>query len=410
MAWRLLLALLALGLLAGAVLRGDTPPLMTGDPVALFGADALARAQAYQGARRILGVAALLLAAAVPILLASTSAGRALVSRATAGLSGRPVRAAVLAALIVVLLTDLVLLPLAAWSGLVHDARFGFRTLSVGAWLGRWALVRLPGWIAVGIGAAVVTWLVRRLPALWEPVLAVGAALTAVALVLAGPLLLEPLATRTHPLPPGPVREAVTPVLERAGLGGTTLAVADASRRTTKENAYVSGLGPTRHVVLYDTLLAGRTPPEVAAVVAHELGHDLHHDIERLAALGAAGGILGVLLLGVTLRRGARRHEDGNGPAIGPHDIVRGIAVLAIAGLLVTPLTLAASRRAEAAADAEAVALTGDPGTVVALVHGLAEANLSDLDPPRWAVVLLGSHPTPPDRIATVRALGRGQP
>lgn len=411
---RVLLLLVAGGCLVATLVPRAPAPLHAGDPVVVFGTEAVARATAYQAPRRVLGVLALLLGVAVPVVLAATRPGRALVRHTTARIRSRPVLAALVTGLAVALVTDLVVLPLSAWSGLVHDAQYGFRTLSTPAWLARWALARLPGWVGVAGGAGLAVWLVRRLPQLWEPVLATLAAIAAIVLVLSGPLVIEPLTTRTVPLGPGPVRAAVTPVLDRAGLAGTVLVVADASRRTTKENAYVSGLGPTRRVVLYDTLLTGRTPPEVAAVVAHELGHDLHGDIERLAAAAAAGAILGVLLLGAILRWAGRRANRvpvaGALQGVpGPQEVVLALAALAVAGLIAAPVTLAVSRRSEAAADATAVALTGDPATVADLQRGLAVANLTDLDPPSWAVLVLGSHPTPPDRIATAMAAARGE-
>ena len=134
--------------------------------------------------------------------------------------------------------------------------------------------------------------------------------------------------------------------------------VADASRRTTALNAYVSGLGPTRRIVVYDTLLADAPPGEVEAVVAHELGHARDNDVltgTALGALGAAAAVCAVFLLGswTGLLRRAGVDSIGDPRAVGLL-----LALAAVAGLVGAPLQNAVSRLIEARADAHALAVT----------------------------------------------------
>jgi STE24 endopeptidase len=261
-----------------------------------------------------------------------------------------------------------------------------------------WSIAAGLSWLAIAVMALGGWTLARRLPRLWAPVAAFGAAGLTVVLAVIAPVVLEPLFLRTRPLEPGPVRDEVERVLERADVETDRILVADASRRTTKENAYVSGLGATRHVVLYDTLLAGRTPPEVGLVLAHELGHVRHADVARgvlLAGAGAVAGTYGLaLLMGWRARRGCQ-----DGPA-DPRAAAVVMAAVVLASVVVMPLERAVSRRAEAAADLAALELTQDPATYMDAQVGIARASLSDPAPPAWVNVLWLTHPPPLARLA----------
>jgi STE24 endopeptidase len=185
--------------------------------------------------------------------------------------------------------------------------------------------------------------------------------------------------------------------------------VADASRRTTRVNAYVSGLGRTRRVVVYDTLLAAAVPgspdraDEVALVIAHELAHVRHRDVlwgtAGVAAL-AAGSVLGAValfdlepiqrLLGVT--------------GLGDPLAAPGLLLLAVlGGLLAAPVASAISRWAEARADWVALEVTRDPATAVAVERRLALENRADLRPNRLLLLMFASHPPAMARIAQAR-------
>lgn len=386
------------------------------DPTAYFDPAFLARVEDYRAPLRVAAVARVLLAVAVPLLIAATAPGR----RATATLvrrvgPARPARAAAVVTLAVLVLTDLVTLPLSFWSGFVHEGVWGFRTQGLGGWAGDWLAVRAPGWLGIAgaVGGGVV--LVRRAPRTWPAVAGLaGAAFTVIA-VFAAPLVIEPLTAELTPLGDGPVRTEVERVLDRAGEQIDTLLVADASSRTTKENAYVSGLGATRRVVLYDTLVTGQTPREAAAVLAHELAHDRNGDLPRGVAAGAAGAVLVAYAIAALLGRRAQRTPPSGGRRTAVADPLAVPAVLALVAALTVaslPVQTLLSRRAEAAADWGALAVTGDPATFAASMRGLAEGNYSDPAPPWFARLLWSTHPTPTARLhmADRAAAGDGQP
>jgi len=177
--------------------------------------------------------------------------------------------ALVLGALLVVL-SALVRLPLSIWLGLTHERDFGFSRQS-----GKeYALDRVKGVgigaVLTGAGMAGLVGAAVLFPSAWPVVAAVGAALLVLLLSFVAPVVLEPVFNKFRPLEDSELRAAVIRLAVDAGVPVREVLVADASKRTSKLNAYVSGLGATRRVVLYDTLVETATTPEVLTVVAHE--------------------------------------------------------------------------------------------------------------------------------------------
>jgi len=392
--WGVLGVVALAGLVAQLSGRPALPDLGGVDARTYFDAEFLARADAYRGPLRLASLVSLALGLAVPAAAAWSAPGRRLVERIVT-VAGRhhPVRASVAVALAVVVGTDLLGLPLAFWAGYVHEGRWGFRTQGLAGWFRDQAVARGPGWIATAAVVALGAIAIRRLPRVWPLAAAVAGALASVLLTLVAPLVLEPLEYRLAPLAPGPTRTAVERVVATAGRADAELLVADASRRTTKENAYVSGLGATRRVVLFDTLVARRSPETVAAVLAHELAHDAARDVERNAAAAVSGAIGAAAVAGLW-GRGGRLRDPRRVPGL--------LAILAIAAVAVMPGTSALSRRAEAAADLAALELTGDADAQRGLQRALAEANLADPAPPGWAVLLWATHPTAAQRLELI--------
>src|SRR5581483_1410970 len=115
------------------------------------------------------------------------------------------------------------------------------------------------------------------------------------------PVVLEPLFNRFEPLEDETLAENLRLLSQRAGVPVREVLVADASRRTTKVNAYVSGIGRTRRVVLFDTLLAATDPPAVQVVVAHELGHRRDRHVAKLTVLAMLGAVTAVAVLWAVL-------------------------------------------------------------------------------------------------------------
>ncbi|HET9116398.1 MAG TPA: M48 family metalloprotease [Gaiellaceae bacterium] len=356
-----------------------------------FTTEEVARARRYH---RPLYLALLLdaaLAAGVLAALAWSAAGDRLF--AAVG-SLPPIAAAAAYAALVVTCSSVVRTPLAFWRGWWRERRWGFSTQSAGGWLadrGKGLAVSIV--LLAGAWAAAVA-LARAFPGWWA--LPAGAALALAVLLLSfvAPIVLEPLFNRFGPLEDEALAADLRRLSEQAGVPVRDVLVADASRRTTKVNAYVSGLGGTRRVVLFDTLLDAADPGAVRVVVAHELGHRRERHVAKLTLLAMAGAAGAVALLWAVL---GTRVAD-------PRTLPEALLLLMALELAALPGGSWLSRRFERVADRCSLDLTEDPAGFARAHTKLARSNLSDLDPPRPAYVLLFSHPTPPERLA----LGRG--
>ena len=347
----------------------------------------------------LVGVAELLLRLVVATLAAVTPWGRRMAARVVAKIGPqRPARAAAAVVVAIVVLTDLLVLPLVFWRGYVHDGRFGLRTQGLGGWLYDWVVVVVPVWLALGALAVLAVLLVKRRPRSWAPIAGVGVALLGGLVAFAAPLVLEPLSYDFTTLPPGPVRTEVERVLAAADQDVGQILVADASRRSVRQNAYVSGLGSSRRVVLYDTLVQQRPPAEIGVVLAHEIAHDRNGDRLRMVLLAAAGGIVSAYLLAAALR-GWRRVRGRRPHGLDPRAAALAVLVLLVLNTVSLPVQSYVSRRAEAAADLGALSFTQAPDVFSRMQQGLARTNLSDPSPPRPVTLWWGSHPSPMARI-----------
>ena len=400
----------ALIVLAAVLIPWQRPPAPRADQVAALGQlprEQVERARAFHAELRPGSYGAMAIGLVGALLLGLTPLGARLVT-----LAGRPfgdhwIAQAVLGGLAVVLVVEVVTLPFAAWRHTVV-VRYGISTQTWGAW----AVDLVKGW-AVGAvigGLALLGFyaVVRLAPRWWWALGAAGAAALVVLLSFVLPVIVEPVFNKFTPMAEGPLRTELMALAERDGVPVRDVLVADASRRTRAVNAYVSGFGPTRRIVVYDTMLTEATPGEVVSVVAHELGHAKDNDVltgTLIGALGTAAAVVVLYLLGFGgwLLRLAGVTSIGEPRAIGLL-----IAVSTLAGLAAGPAQAFVSRRIEARADAHALALTGDPTTFEAMQRRLGTVNLSDPDPPTWEHVLFASHPSTVERMAAARAYARG--
>ena len=212
---------------------------------------------------------------------------------------------------------------------------------------------------------------------------------------------------RFTPLEDGELKQSLTALLEKNGYKVRDIKVMDASRRTTKSNAYFSGFGRMKTIVLYDTLVAAMTPREILAVFAHEMGHGLHKDTLKNQILTFVQMMLLAVAAWWVLR------TPGAFTSFGFEGLNYGFAVVLIMSVLfalIAPLfgllVNALSRRAEYRADAQAVKEGFGPELIAALKK-LARENFADLAPSPLVVLLEDSHPTLSQRIDAIEKGGR---
>jgi STE24 endopeptidase len=402
-----LVALAALLLLLGAALALAVPwtPLpgahLQGEPLRDFTEQQLAREVAFHEAIRPSSYGSLVLGLAVAVALGLTRTG----SRLVGAIRGGWFWQVLLGTLALTVVGRLATLPLSARSEVVLR-RYGLSTHTWAGWL-----VDVVKNVAVsaaltGLALVALVALARCTRRWW----AWGALATA-GLVVAGsfayPLVVEPVFNRFTPLAAGELRDDLLALAERDGVAVDEVLVADASRRTTAVNAYVSGFGSSRRIVVYDTLLEQATPAEVELVVAHELGHAAEQDVLVGTLLGALGAAVAVCALAVVLSWTPLLRRSGADGMADPRVVPLVLALIAVTTLLTAPASNLVSRRIEARADVHALDLTRDPSTFVATQKRLALSNLSDLDPHPLAYAFFATHPGVTERLSLAREWAR---
>jgi STE24 endopeptidase len=223
-----------------------------------------------------------------------------------------------------------------------------------------------------------------------------------IALTAVVPIWIVPLFYRLSPLADAELRERLLALARRAHVDAVGVFVADQSRKSRTANAAVVGIGRTRRIIVFDTLLSGFTPEEIESVLAHELGHHVHGDIRRgllvqgalllvTARLAALGLDAGVPLLGLA------------GPA-DPAGLPWLALVLLGLGLIQLPLGNGFSRWIERQADDFALATTGNTPAFIGAMERLAQLNLAERRPNRLKEIVFYSHPALDRRIERARA------
>ena len=359
----------------------------------------LDRAEAFATALRPASLLSVVLGLLTAAVLGLTRLGARLMSAVGARSGGRWFAQVLLGVPVLVLAGRLVTLPIAAYAEMVRH-RYGLSTRGWGLWARDVAVSTAISAVVTALALLAFLVLVRRLPRTWWAWSAgVAAGLVLISSFLY-PLVIEPAFNRFESLPAGELRTDLLALAEESGVPVSDVLVSDASRRTTALNAYVSGFGSSRRIVVYDTVLDELPDAEIESIVGHELGHVVHDDVltgTLIGALGAAAAtaLAGWLLSWTPLLRRAGAESPGD-----PRAVPLILFLLAAGGLLSTPVQNLVSRHIEARADLHALDVTGDPAAFVDMQRRLATANLSDPTPPPAWQWFFGSHPTGPQRIA----------
>jgi STE24 endopeptidase len=293
----------------------------------------------------------------------------------------------------------LVTLPLGYYGGFLLPHRLGQSNQTRSSWVLDQAKGFLIG-ILLGLPLLMGLYGMMRLwPETWWLSAGLGYTVFVAALSILAPVLLMPLFYKFRPLGEehAELADRLTRLFAAAGRNVRGVFAFDMSRRTKSANAALVGLGRTRRIILGDTLLDHFPADEVESVLAHELGHDVHRDLPA-GVLVESALVLGTLWIA----QSALQASVGRGELSAPYDpagFPRLALVFAAVGLLQRPLQNAYSRWRERRADEFAVRLTGRPKAFADALTRLANQNLADADPPRWAVLLFGSHPPLRERI-----------
>jgi Zn-dependent protease with chaperone function len=304
-------------------------------------------------------------------------------------------------ALLFSLTSALLGLPLAFYDGFIRQHAYGLSNQDLGKWAGDW----LKGIGLSGLGLALVLWipylLLRRSPARWWLYAGLATVPLATFVLVISPVWIDPLFNEFGSLKDRTLERRILMLAERAGISGSRVYQVDKSVDTKTVNAYVTGVGATKRIVLWDTILAKLKPNQIAFVAAHEMGHFVLRHILSLIVLAAllSTGSLYVVhrLAGRLISRFV--HRFGFNQLADPASLPLLALLASVVSLAVTPLVLAFSRHQEQEADVFALELTRDNHAAATTFVRLQEENLSVPRPGTWYMLWRGSHPSLGDRV-----------
>ncbi len=295
----------------------------------------------------------------------------------------------------VVLLLSVPGLPWEWWAQFRLEERFGFNTTTQKVWWGD----RIKGFLlSVAIGYPLLLLILKLVdwvgPGwwLWAWALLIGFQLL---MMVIAPVFILPLFNKLTPLPPGSLRDRLLQLGEKTGFSAQTILVMDGSKRSRHSNAFFTGFGRFRKIVLFDTLIQQLTEEELEAVLAHEIGHYKRGHVPRMLLANTAAMFCGFAVIAWLMRQpeftGAFGFPSGVGlaPALLLFTLISGAVTF-----WASPLMNFWSRKHEYQADAYAATVLQSAGGLIGALRKLNEKNLSNLTPHPWYSAWNYSHPT----------------
>ncbi len=301
-------------------------------------------------------------------------------------------------------------LPFEWWAQFRLEERFGFNTMTLGTWL----LDRVKGLLVASvIGYPLLVFILKlvgwmgSLWWLWAWLALLGFQLV---MTVLAPIIILPWFNKFTPLSPGSLRDRLLALGARTGFGAQTILVMDGSKRSRHSNAYFTGFGRFRKIVLFDTLISQLTEPELEAVLAHEVGHFKLGHVPKMLLWAAVSSLAAFALIGWLAGQGWFALAFGFSAATSAQ-VAPALLLFALLSGLVTfwfsPLANYWSRKHEYEADAYAKVAVGGAEPMLGALKKLSEKNLSNLTPHPWFSAFYYSHPTLLEREqALVKASG----
>lgn len=286
-------------------------------------------------------------------------------------------------------------LPLEWWGQFRLEERFGFNTTTLGTWI----IDRLKGLVlASALGLPLLTLILKLVDWMgsswWVWAWAVLFGFQILILFLA-PVLIMPLFNKFTPLPEGSLRDRLLRLGERTGFNARTIQVMDGSKRSRHANAFFTGFGRFRKIVLFDTLIAQLSETELEAVLAHEIGHHRRRHIPQRLVWAGVSSLAGFALIGWLTAAPWFKAAFGFPAESGVAPALLLFALISPAVLFwSSPLGNLWSRRHEFEADRYAREAVGGAAPLIGALRKLSEKNLSNLNPHRWYSFFHYSHPT----------------
>ena len=295
--------------------------------------------------------------------------------------------------------------PFSLYGTFVIEKKYGFSTITPGLWLADLAKSTAVSIVLMALLFIPFFALVHWLPQTWWLAAWAFFALFQMLMIWLYPLVIAPLFNTYVPVKDEALRDRILALAEKAGLRAEGIFEVDAGKRSRHSNAYFTGLGRSKRIVLFDTLLATHSHEEIASVLAHEIGHwKLRHVFKQLLAMEIVtfvGFYLVFRLMGWPLLY----ETFGFAAPVPCAGLLLAAIVLKPAAFFFTPLGAAVSRKYERDADRFALGLIGTTRFLAEALKRLAKENLANLHPHPAYVAFYYSHPPLAERVARLQAM-----
>ncbi len=302
-------------------------------------------------------------------------------------------------------------IPFGLYREFVIEKKYGFSKMTFGLWLLDMIKGIILSTILASILIAAMSFLIITFPTLWWIFVTAVMFIFTIIMQVIYPLIIAPMFNKFTPLEDGELKDKISALMQNLGFRSNGIFVMDASKRSGHSNAYFGGLGKSKRIVLYDTLINQLTIDELVAVLGHELGHyKLHHITRKLLIMIPMELVLMFVLYkcatAVSLYSGFgfdfSQEQVMNVQIIG---FFLANIVFGDWGDLFAPITKFFSRRDEFAADRFSAKLTGNPDLLCSALVKLNSENLSELLPPKIYVIWNYSHPTLTERVKALKKI-----
>jgi STE24 endopeptidase len=293
------------------------------------------------------------------------------------------------------ILIQLILLPLAYYRGYIIEHRFGLSNQTLAMWFSDYLKENGISILISSMGMTGIYALMVYIPKYWWIISSVVLAIFIVAITYLYPILIDPLFYKFEKLKDTDFQEQIINIAGKAGIEVKEVLVADASRKTNKANAYFTGIGGSKRIVVFDNLINNFSRKETLNVIAHEIGHWYNWHIFKSIIIGIISGTAGLFLINAVFTYSNMVGDFKS--------ILIIILLISIISFLSLPLQNAVSRTFERQADNFAMKATENPDAQIQLMLKLAESNLSNVSPHWYIKYFLYSHPPVMERIEAAK-------
>ena len=296
-------------------------------------------------------------------------------------------------------------IPFSLYNTFRIENKYGFNTMTMKLWIADLIKSTLISTVLMGFVLLCGLWIVQKSPDLWWLYAWSFFFVFSIFMMYISPYVIEPLFNTFTPLEGEGLEQRIKAMMERTGIRVSRVFKIDASKRSRHTNAYFTGIGKTKRIVLYDTLLNKMDEDEVLAVLAHEAGHWKKRHVLKMIVVFEALSLIGAYLAFRVLRTGILAGIfDIQGNSFFAELVILSF-IFSIVAFPFTPLFTAFSRRHEREADRFAVDLAPKADALATSLIKLSKDNLSNLHPHPLYAVIYYSHPPVVERVRSIREM-----